>query len=59
MGIIVTKLEETIAHSVALSVVVLNLRKGQLALLQPLLDWFIKFGSHWKMALVQLTSNNQ
>lgn len=53
MGIIVTKLEETIAHSAALSVVVLNLRKVQLALLQPVLDWFIKFGSHWKMVFVQ------
>jgi hypothetical protein len=32
MGIIVTKLEETIAHSVAMSVVVLSLRNVQLAL---------------------------
>jgi len=53
MGIIATKLEDTTAHSVAMSVVVLNLRKVQLALLQPLLDWFTIFGSHWKMAFVQ------
>ncbi|MPM89567.1 IS5 family transposase ISRin1 [bioreactor metagenome] len=36
MGLIVTKLEETISHSIAMSVVVLNLRKIQHVLLQKL-----------------------
>jgi hypothetical protein len=39
MGIIVTKLEETISHSIAMSIVVLNLRKIQHALLQTLFGW--------------------
>jgi hypothetical protein len=39
MGLIVTKLEETISHSIAMSVVVLNLRKIQHAFLQVLCYW--------------------
>lgn len=39
MGLIVTKLEETISHSIAMSVVVLNLRKIQHALLQTFFYW--------------------
>jgi hypothetical protein len=39
MGIIVTKLEETISHSIAMSIVVLNLRKIQHPILQALFGW--------------------
>ena len=53
MGLIVTKLEETISHSIAMSVVVLNLRKIQHTLLQPLLDWLTLFGVTRKIAFVQ------
>ena len=53
MGMIVTKLEETISHSIAMSVVVLNLRKIQHALLQVLLNWFLARGFTRKFAFVQ------
>jgi len=38
LGLIMTKLEDTISPSIAMSVVVLNLRKIQHALLQALLN---------------------
>jgi hypothetical protein len=53
MGMIVTKLEETISDSIAMFIVVLNLRKIQLALLQLLLDWLLKYGSGCEMAFIQ------
>ena len=53
MGLIVTKLEETIAHSIAMSVVVLNLRKIQRALLRALLNWLSAKGFVQKFAFVQ------
>lgn len=53
MGLIVTKLEETISHSIAMSVIVLNLRKIQHALLQMLFDWLPFFCVNQKIAFVQ------
>lgn len=53
MGLIMTKLEETISHSIAMSVVVLNLRKIQHALLQVLLNWLLENGFTYKLAFVQ------
>jgi hypothetical protein len=53
MGIIVTKLEETISHSIAMSVVVLNLRKIQHTLFQALVDWFSSILFIRKIAFVQ------
>ena len=40
MGLVTAKLEETAAHVVALSILLLNLRKIQCAFLR-LLDWLI------------------
>jgi IS5 family transposase len=53
MGLIMTKLEETISHSIAMSVVVLNLRKIQHAILQNLWSWLSKMGVQQKIAFVQ------
>ena len=53
MGIIVTKLEETIAYCVAMSVIVLNLRKVQYALLRLLLNWAMNYRSGLKIAFIQ------
>lgn len=52
LGLIVTKLEETISHSVAMSVVVLNLRRIQHAFFHLLLNWLSLFGSSRKFAFV-------
>ena len=53
MGLIVTKLEETISHSIAMSVIVLNLRKIQHTLLQTLLYWLWANGYTKKIASIQ------
>lgn len=53
MGLIMTKLEETISHSIAMSFVVLNLWKIQLALLQAFLDCLALFDSKPKIAFIQ------
>ena len=53
MGLIVTKLEETISHSIAMSVLVLNLRKIQHTFLQALLNWLALFGVTRKIVFVQ------
>jgi len=53
LGLIVTKLEETISHSIAMSVVVLNLRKIQHTLLQVLLNWLSMKGLVQNFAFVQ------
>lgn len=53
LGLIMTKLEETISHSIAMSVVVLNLRKIQHTLLQVLLNWLLARGVTQKLAFVQ------
>lgn len=53
MGLIVTKLEETISHSIAMSIVVLNLRKIQHTLLQTLWSWLSEMGVQQKIAFVQ------
>jgi len=49
----ITKLEETIFHVIAMSVVVLNLRKIQYALLQFLFVWIIVIGAFRNHAIVQ------
>lgn len=53
MGLIMTKLEETISHSIAMSVLVLNLRKIQHTILQALLNWLSAQGFVRKFAFVQ------
>lgn len=53
LGLIVTKLEETISHSIAMSIVVLNLRKIQLALLSIFLGWFSTWFPARKVVFVQ------
>lgn len=53
LGLIMTKLEETISHSIAMSVVVLNLRKIQSALLHFLLGFPSFFCLQRKIAFVQ------
>ena len=55
MGIIVTKLEVTISHRIAMSIVVLNLMKIQHALLQALFDWLRSSLFIRKLAFVQWT----
>ena len=42
MGLVTAKLEDTAAHVVALSILLLNLRKIQYAFLQ-FLDWLLAF----------------
>jgi hypothetical protein len=53
LGLIMTKLEETVSHSIAMSIVVLNLRKIQLALLRLLFDWLLLAKFTRKFAFVQ------
>ncbi len=53
LGLIMTKLEETIAHSIALSVVVLNIRKIQHAIFQPLQNWLIRWHAVQKFVFIQ------
>ena len=53
LGLIMTKLEGTISHSIAMSVVVLNLRKIQRALLRALLIWLDCLGFTRKIVFVQ------
>ncbi len=53
MGLIMAKLEDTAAHVVAMSILVLNLRKIQCAFFE-LLDWLLGFlGSAKKQAVIQ------
>ena len=51
MGLVTAKLEETAAHVVALSILLLNLRMIQFAFLR-LLDWFLAFLLPCKMLMV-------
>lgn len=53
LGLIMAKLEDTISHSIAMSVVVLNLRRIQRALLRTLLIWLDTLGFKRKIAFVQ------
>lgn len=53
LGLIMTKLEETISHSIAMSVIVLNLRKIQCAFLLWLFVWIYRWGFIRKIAFVQ------
>jgi len=53
LGLIMTKLKETISHSIAMSVVVLNLRKIQLAFLQTILNWLAQWHCISNSAFVQ------
>jgi transposase, IS5 family len=53
LGLIMTKLEETVSHSIAMSVVVLNLRKIQHPLLQALLVRLDGCGIKRKVVFVQ------
>ena len=51
MCLVTAKLEDTAAHVVALSILLLNLRKIQCALLQ-FLDWMLGFLQPWEKSLV-------
>ncbi len=42
MGLVMAKLEDTVAHVVAMSILVLNMRKIQCAFFE-LLDWLLGF----------------
>jgi len=53
MGLIVTKLEETIYHSIAMSVLVLNWRRIQLAFLRFLINWLSITSANSKITFVQ------
>lgn len=53
LGLIMTKLEGTISHSIAMSVLVLNLRKIQRALLRLLFIWLNSLGLKRKFVFVQ------
>ena len=54
MGLVMTaKLRETAAHVVAMSILVLNLRKIQRAFLQMLMRWLLVFLSRGKVLFVQ------
>lgn len=53
LGLIMTKLRQTIAHSVAMSILVLNLRKIQCALLQFVLIFLQMFLQRRKTVFVQ------
>jgi len=55
MGLITAKLQETAAHVIAMSVLVLNLRKIQYALLHVLVAFLGAGMPHSKMAFVQYT----
>lgn len=59
MGLVTAKLEETAAHVVALSILLLNLRKIQCAFLQ-FLDWLLGLlQSREKRMVIQWTLNNE
>ena len=53
MGLVTAKLRETVAHVIAMSVLVLNLRKVQCALLRLLTYLLGVFPSQQKTAVVQ------
>ncbi len=53
LGLIMTKLEDTISHSIAMSVVVLNLRKIQHTLLHLFLKWLSVRAFAHKIVFVQ------
>ena len=53
MGLVTAKLRETVAHVIAMSVLVLNLRKIQCALLRLLTYLLVVFPSQQKTAVVQ------
>jgi hypothetical protein len=53
LGLIMTKLEETISHSIAMSVIVLNLREIQHAFLRILKLWLLLVGPRSGIAFVQ------
>ena len=58
MGLVTAKLEETAAHVVALSILLLNLRKIQCAFLQ-FLDWLLGLlQSREKRMVIQWTLSN-
>jgi transposase, IS5 family len=53
LGLIMTKLKETISHSIAMSIIVLNLRKIQHALFQFQYYWIFMDDGFCKMVFVQ------
>ena len=53
MGLVTVKLQETAAHVIVMSVLVLNLRKIQCALLRVLLCWLSVFSVGGKRAIIQ------
>ena len=53
MGLVTAKLRETATHVVAMSILVLNLRKIQRALLQMLMRWLPFFLAREKVLFVQ------
>ena len=53
MGLVTAKLRETAAHVIAMSVLVLNLRKIQCALLRPFTYLMAVFSPQKKWAIVQ------
>ena len=53
MGLVTAKLRETAAHVVAMSILVLNLRKIQRAFLQMLMRWLLVFLASGKVLFVQ------
>ena len=53
MGLVMAKLRDTAAHVIAMSVLVLNLRKIQCALLRLLMFWVAVFVPRKKDAIVQ------
>ncbi len=55
LGLVVTKLEATISHSIAMSVLVLNLRWIHFGFLRLLLDYLVSYCLYQKIALIQET----
>ena len=53
MGLVTAKLRETAAHIVAMSILVLNLRKIRCAFLQILMRWLLVFLARGKVLFVQ------
>ena len=53
MGLVTAKLRETAAHVIAMSVLVLNLRKIQCALLYIVMCWLFVFSFGGKRAIIQ------
>ncbi len=53
LGLIMTKLEKSIYYSIAMSIVVLNLRKIQSAFFKVLLNWLMLRGLSGKFTFVQ------